>query len=72
MQIDIPKLNEIFGCQVDICRYCGGKCDLSIKERSLGAEYPYAECPSCKEILKGYQGMFFIWRCDEPPMDRPS
>lgn len=60
--IDIAKLNEIFGLQVDLCRYCGGKCDLSIKERPEGSLYPYSECPKCKQTLRGYQGMFWIYQ----------
>ncbi|MGL5922865.1 hypothetical protein [Chroococcidiopsis sp.] len=34
MQIDIAKLNQIFGMQVDLCRYCGGTCEMSMRETS--------------------------------------
>lgn len=60
--LDIPKLNQIFGLQVDICRYCGGKCEMFMRECDRGEVYPYSECPSCKQTMRGYQGMLWIWK----------
>lgn len=57
---DIPKLNETFGFKVDVCRYCGGKCNLTMRQRDSGDTYPYSECPSCKQTIKHYCGTFLI------------